>query len=55
MPDGSRAESGAPMMLDRGYADFREFHHETVRKVPKGLALKPQNSAKRVEEALFRF
>jgi hypothetical protein len=27
---------------------------ETVRKVPKGLALKPQNSAKRVEEALFQ-
>jgi hypothetical protein len=32
---------------------FRQFR-ETVRKVPKGLALKPQNSAKRVEEALFQ-
>ena len=27
---------------------------ETVRKVPKGLALKLQNSAKRVEEALIQ-
>jgi hypothetical protein len=31
-----------------------KFRESSVRKVPKCLALNPQNSAKRVEEALFQ-